>query len=212
MKLQFCLVIFCGILPVLTYAATPEKAGRGDKTAAPAKEVFPKDVVKLDETNAEYFVARTLERSRALETATTLQRLLMQKQKDGEEAVKVLKDDYGILPAGNYVWEAEDRTIYELTGEKTWRGEPKRIKFRKFKDDAEAKPAVQAMARRLLLNQQTLVLSGLVAEQVDLASAADKALRERFKLAPEGNYTFDVPNRMIVQTGVKESVAQKESK
>jgi len=222
MRFRKLVVILYGIVPLVSFAAArgdgtvvSAKAGQNAGAKHPSlqqKASFPKDIMKLDETNAQYFVARTLERTRALETATTLQRLLMQKQKDGEAAAKKLKDDYSILPAGNYVWEADDKTIYELTGEKTWRGEPKRLKFRKFKTDEEAKPVVQAMARRILLNQQVLVLSGLVAEQVDFASAADKALRAKFKLASEGNYTFDVPRRTIVQTGIKESVDRKESK
>ena len=167
-------------------------------------EEFPKTVATLDGTNAQFFVVTTLARQRAMSEGGTLLRIKEEKHSLYTNLCAQAAKEYGLLANKEYTWDEEDLTIYELLTEKTWRGERKKLKHRKFESAEAAKPAVAALAERFRLMVQYQVLDGLVKERSRLAGEADQAIRTRFKLDESGDYTFDVKTKTIIQTGVKE--------
>jgi len=205
MKLQKLMVIFFGILPLVLLSAPGASEVGGKDAGDPAATEFPKVIAKLDETNAEYFVSMTLLRQRAMQDTDVLARLAWEKKLAYSNINEKLVKDYKILARQQYVWDKEDMTIYQLLEEKTWRGEPKRLKHLKFKSEEEAKPVVALLQQRIRTALQAQIVEGLSAERGQLSREADQAIRQRFKLDEKGNYTFDMKNRAIVQTGVKES-------
>lgn len=210
MKLQKLMVIFFGILPLVLLSAPGASEVGGKDAGDPAATEFPKVIAKLDETNAEYFVSLTLVRQRAMEDASVLARLEWEKKLALSNVNERLVKEHKMIQRQQYVWDKEDLTIYQVLEEKTWKGENKRLKHIKFKSEEEAKPALELLQKRFRYAVQQQVIEGLVAERGNLARESDKALRDKFKLDEKGNYTFDVKQRSIIQTGIK--AGTKESK
>lgn len=163
-----------------------------------------------DDATAQILVQLAESRSFREEELRVIARLFKEKEAELERMNQRLLERFGVTAEGNYQYDRDSRTLFELTAkedidESTASGAVSADELfdkhahRTFIEDQEETEFVRLASAKKITASELQVLSLLLKEkQIELTRVQD-SLRDRFSVSPEKHYEYDADTRTLFE-------------